>query len=330
VPRALERTGALQAQWPPSPYIGLWSRLEGFRPEQLVGAVGRRRAVKATLMRTTLHLVSAQDYLAYAGVFLRRRVETVERDLAKHPGVTDMEELTRRVGELTAERPRTRPELLELLGLPRLDSMGDRRPWLVWHLLAAKGALVHGPSSSAWRSNTAGGTFVPAEIWLEARGAGGEEAAGHLARRYLAAFGPATRADLAQWTGLPLALLEPGLERVRLRRLRDEEGRELLDLPRAPLPPADTPAPPRFLPRWDNVLLAHDDRRRVLPEEYRKVVIAKNGDVAETFLVDGVVAGTWSLEAGRVRLAPFAPLPARARRELEAEAARLGAFVRID
>jgi len=146
-------------------------------------------------------------------------------------------------------------------------------------------------------------------------------------RRYLAAFGPATRADVAQWTGLPLRVLEPAFAALELRRLRDEQGRELLDLPRAPLPSPETPAPPRFLPRWDNLLLSHDDRRRVLPEEYRKTVIAKNGDVAQTFLVDGFVAGVWSAEQGSVRIEPFEPLPRTARAELEQETARLEAFL---
>ena len=183
------------------------------------------------------------------------------------------------------------------------------------------------PSSSVWRSHTAGARFVPARSWLGADGANGEIAATHLVRRYLAAFGPASRADLAQWTGLPLGVLEPGLEQLELRRFVDEAGRTLLDLPRAPLPDATVPVPIRFLPRWDNVLLAHDLRTRVLPEEYRKVVIAKNGDVAETFLVDGFVAGTWTLADGRVHLQPFAPLPRAARRELGDEASRLEAFV---
>jgi hypothetical protein len=122
-------------------------------------------------------------------------------------------------------------------------------------------------------------------------------------------------------------MLDPAFTALELRRLRDELGRDLFDLPRAPLPPADTHAPPRFLPRWDNLLLSHDDRRRVLPEAYRKTVIAKNGDVAPTFLVDGFVAGTWSLEQGRVRLEPFAPLPRTTRAELEEEAARLEEFL---
>jgi hypothetical protein len=122
--------------------------------------------------------------------------------------------------------------------------------------------------------------------------------------------------------------LEPALDALEpLRRFRSEDGRELIDLPRAPLPAADVEAPVRFLPRWDSVLLAHADRRRVLPEAYRKAVIQRNGDVRQTFLVDGLVAGTWRLERPRVVPEPFEPLPLAARRDVEAEAARLGAWL---
>jgi hypothetical protein len=121
--------------------------------------------------------------------------------------------------------------------------------------------------------------------------------------------------------------LTPALQRIELRRFRDERGRELLDVPRSPLPDADTPAPVRFLPKWDNVLLAFADRTRVLPEQYRKTVIRMNGDVAQTFLVDGLVAGIWRAENGRVVLEPFSVLPRSARRDLEDEAGRLEAFL---
>jgi hypothetical protein len=211
--------------------------------------------------------------------------------------------------------------------MPKLQ-IEDRRPWLVWYGLVAHAGLVNGPSSSVWRSNTAGGTFVPARTWLGDDAAAGDAAAAHLVRRYLAAFGPASRADVAQWTGLPLGVLDSGIQRLELRRFRDELGRELVDLPRAPLPPAGTPAPPRFLPMWDSLLLAHDVRTRALPEEYRRVSIARNGDIPETFLVDGFVAGRWRLDGGRVSIEPYAPLPRVARRELEDEASRLEAFLR--
>jgi hypothetical protein len=148
----------------------------------------------------------------------------------------------------------------------------------------------------------------------------------HLVRRYLAAFGPATRADVAQWTGLPVATIAPSLEDVRLRRFLDERGRELLDVPRAPLPAADKPAPPRFLPMWDSTLLAHADRTRILPERYRSTVIRPNGDVLKTFLVDGFVAGLWALRDGRVELEPFEPLRPTVERELRREATALASF----
>jgi hypothetical protein len=327
IARATERIGGIQAQWPPSPYIGLWSRVDGFRPERLVGAVGRRDVVKATLMRTTLHLVSAPDYLAYAGIYRDRRIAELERQLAALGEEADFAQDAERVAAYAAERPSTRPELLALLGRPKL-LLEDRRPWLAWYGLAAHAGLVAGPSSSTWRAHTAGGTYVPARTWLGADAASGPEAVSHLVQRYLAAFGPASRPDIAQWTGLPLRVLDEGLARIRLRRFHDELGRDLYDLPRAPLPANDTPAPPRFLPRWDSLLLAHDVRTRVLPEEHRRAVIARNGDVPETFLVDGFVAGHWSFVAGRVELAPFAPLPRGARRAVEQEARRLGSFLR--
>jgi hypothetical protein len=151
-----------------------------------------------------------------------------------------------------------------------------------------------------------------------------------LVRRYLAAFGPATRADIADWSGLRVSDFADALDALApLRSFRDENGRELLDLQRAPLPSADTPAPVRFLPKWDNTLLAHADRRRVLPEELRKTVIAKNGDVTQTYLVDGIVAGSWTADKkGKIALTPFAPLPRVARREVDEEAARLEAWLR--
>jgi hypothetical protein len=154
------------------------------------------------------------------------------------------------------------------------------------------------------------------------------EAAAYLIRRYLAAFGPATRADVSAWSGVSIRDLSPGFESLRLRAFRDERGRELLDLPRAPLAAADAAAPPRLLPRWEEVLLAHKDRTRVLPGEYRDQVIAVNGDVRQAILVDGFVAGYWEQRGERVRLHPFEPIPRSARRELDDEARRLAAWLR--
>lgn len=326
VTKAIERTAGLQAQWPPSPYLGLWSRIEGFRADDLMRAIVRRHVVKATLMRRTLHLVTAHDYLAYGGIFRVSMIRELERQRALLGDDVDFESAGERLAALAAERPRRRPELLALLGLPSLR-LQERSPWLVWYGLAAQAGLVNGPESSVWRSHTAGGTFVPARTWLGADCASGDAATASLVRSYLAAFGPASRADIAQWTGMARSVVGRGLAGLELRRFRDERDRELYDLPRAPLPDGDVRAPARLLPRFDNLVLSHDDRRRVLPEEYRAAVI-EGGEVRATFLVDGFVAGLWSVAAGRVRLAPFAPLPRVARRELEAEAAEVEAFLR--
>ena len=146
-------------------------------------------------------------------------------------------------------------------------------------------------------------------------------------RRYLAAFGPASRRDLTAWSMMHVPEIKRALERLELRRFRDESGKELLDVPDGPLPDAATPAPVRFLPKWDNVLLAWADRTRVLPEPYRKTVIGQNGDVAQTFLVDGFVAGTWRAEKGRVTVEPFGKLSREAKAELAEEVERLEAFL---
>jgi hypothetical protein len=178
-----------------------------------------------------------------------------------------------------------------------------------------------------WRSHTAGGTFVPARTWLGADASSGDAAAVELVRSYLAAFGPASRADIARWAGMARVVVDRGLAGLELRRFRDELDRELYDLPRAALPGADVRAPARLLPRFDNLVLAHEDRRRVIADEHRSAVI-EGGEVRATFLVDGFVAGLWTVDGGRVRLEPFAPLPRSARRDLADEASRLEEFLR--
>ena len=324
--RAVERIGALQAQWPPSPYVALWSRLEGFQREQLMRAVERRQLLKATLMRSTLHLVSAHDYLAFCGLVRAARLRDVRR-IAERDGLADdVARLLPRLRDAVDAAPRSRPELLERLGMPKLRAE-DRRAWHLWHALASEAELVHTPAASVWRLHTAGARFVTAASWLGARGGAGPDAADALVARYLTAFGPATRADAAQWTGLAAAALAPTFDRLRLRRFRDAEGRELFDAPRAPLPSGSTDAPVRLLPMWDSALLAHVDRSRILPPHLREAVIRRNGDIRPTFLVDGFVAGTWNLDGERVDVEPFGPLPAEARAELKREARALESWL---
>jgi hypothetical protein len=314
---AIERVAGLQAQWPPSPYVGLWSRVAGFRRETLERAILRRQVVRPTVMRGTLHLVTARDYPMFWWAL--RDMPTWYREwhlahaLEALPGA-------RRLAE---EAPISQPQALEYLERLGHDDEHERRR--IFHALRRHGHLLHAPESALWRTRP-GVVFHPHD---EPEPIDVLAARTELVRRYLGAFGPATRADIADWSGLRVSDIAAALDALEpLRRFRDESGRELLDLPRAPLPPADAPAPVRFLPKWDNTLLAHADRRRVLPDELRKTVIGKNGDVAQTFLVDGVVAGSWSVDPRqKVRIEPYAPLPRAARREVEEEAALLEAWL---
>jgi hypothetical protein len=315
---AIERLAGLQAQWPPSPYVGLWSRLTAFKRESLERAVLRGDVLKPTVMRGTLHLVTARDYAMFWWAL---------RDMPTWYGETHLTHALKALSgarELAEKAPLTHKEALDYLeSVGHTEDIERRR---IFHAVRRRAHLLHGPDSALWTTQPSA-VFHPypePEAW-DVLGARAE-----LVRRYLAAFGPSTRADISDWSGLRVADIAPALEALEpLRRYRDENGRELLDVPRAPLPPADTPAPVRFLPKWDNTLLAHADRRRVLPEELRKTVIGKNGDVTQTFLVDGIVAGSWKADKkGKIALTPFAPLPRPARREVDEEAARLEAWLR--
>jgi len=314
--RAIERLAGLQAQLPSSPYLALWARLDGFERDDLERALRRRSIVKALLMRATMHLVSARDYPFLDAAVREARTLTRVRGSERPP-----DELVERIVALTREQPRTRSEIMGALGFDsRTLDVAEMRTYS-WVMALAR--LEQTPESAfyGFRGSPA---YEPADHEHPPQA----ESAARAISRYLGAFGPATRADVSQWSGVPIRDLAPGLEALRLRTFRDERGRELLDLPRAPLAEADVPAPPRLLPRWDELLLAHKDRTRVLPDEYRKTVIHKNGDVQQTFLVDGVVAGLWRQEGKRIVLEPFAPLPRVARSELEEEASRLAAWLR--
>jgi hypothetical protein len=308
-----------------SPYLGLLARIDGFGPEALTRALERRRVVKATLMRGTLHLVSAADYLALAPA-LQPTLEVLWRRYAPDADRADYEGLVRATLDFASE-PRTGPELRDFVAA--LCGTEPAAAENVWWRIRTNAPLLRLPPDGVW----GGGPrvwFGTAESWLGRTPSPDPAAATDLlVRRYLAAFGPARVADLCQWSGLPAAPIRAAVSRLepRLRRFRDEQGRELIDLRRAPLPAADTPAPVRLLAMWDSTLLAYEERTRVLPEEYRKVVIDKRGDVAQTILVDGLVAGIWRVDGRRVRLEPFAPLPRTARREVEEEAARVETFL---
>jgi DNA glycosylase AlkZ-like len=315
VARAIERVAALQAQWAPAPYVALWSRLEGFERPALERALVRGHVVKALLMRATMHLVSARDYPWFDSCVREARTLVRARGTEPPPARVVEQALA-----LTRSRPHTRPELMRALGYdPRTQDPREIREFS-WVVALAR--LEQTPEAAFW-SFRGSPSFRPMEHELPRR----EEAAAYLIRRYLAAFGPATRADVSQWSGVPVRDFAPALDSLRLRNFRDERGRHLLDLPRAPLASGDVPAPPRLLPRWEELLLAHKDRTRVLPDEYRAQVIAVNGDVRQAILVDGFVAGYWERDGRRIELHLFAPIPRADRRELEDEASRLASWL---
>jgi hypothetical protein len=308
----IERLVGLQAQWAPAPYVGIWTRTTSFRREALERLLASAAVVKATVMRQTLHLLTRRDY-----ALLRAALSETN-----FPDQTQVaKRLAPSVRELAAKGPVTTAEGLDLLEREHgLTGWEARR---AWRGARVRAHLLHHHETALWNPRR-DGRFVALE---EPEAHVPVEARAEIFRRYFAAFGPASRRDISTWSMMHMPEIDAALERLEpLRRFRDENGRELLDVPRAPLPNPETPAPVRFLPKWDNVLLAFADRARVLPEQYRKTVIRMNGDVAQTFLVDGFVAGIWRAETGRVVLEPFAPLPPSVRRELEEEATRLESF----
>jgi hypothetical protein len=319
LPDALEAVAGLQTQYAPAAYIGLWSRLRDFRREDLTRALAERRAVQATLMRSTIHTVSAGDYPLFAVGLRAARREWWLRVARRNLDEADMERaagLLRKRLETGAARADELKALLVEDGLPAVAWQGAGL-WL---------DLVRVPPSGTWEQRRAD-LYGLAESWLGKSQPAPEEGIEHLVRRYLGGFGPATLNDVAGWAGLPAAQVRPVIERLDLPHFRDEKGAELLDLPDAPLPGPETPAPVRFLSTWEAVLLVHARRTQVLPERHRKLVFdVKMPFSTPTFLVDGAVAGSWRYEGGAVSLSPFEPLSPRARRELGREAKALAAF----
>jgi hypothetical protein len=312
----IEHLVGMQAQSPQAPYIGIWARTTDFRRATLERALATHAVVKATVMRQTLHLVTLRDY----GLLRAAMSETNfpwDSAVARRLGPE--------VRDLAANGPVTRAEGMAYLErLHGLTGVTARRAWRNARMQAH---VVHHHESALWQPPP-GDRFERID---EPEPYDPTEARAAMFRRYLAAFGPASRRDMSAWTMMHVPEISRALDLLDrtdgLVRYRDERGGELLDLPGAPLPEPDVPAPVRFLPKWDNVLLAFVDRSRVLPDEHRRTVIRMNGDVAQTFLVDGFVAGMWRNEGGRVITQPFVPLPRAAKRELKDEAARLEAFL---
>ncbi|WP_311931731.1 winged helix DNA-binding domain-containing protein [Microbispora sp. H11081] len=323
---AIEHLVGMQSQAPLSAYVGLWNRLLGFRHEDLADLLTGRAAVRIALMRGTIHLVSAEDCLALRPVVQPLHDRLLRTAYGGRLDGVDLGEVASAARALMAERPRSFAELDELLG-----ERWPGRPALAQAVRAVV-PLVQVPPRGVWGASGQA-RHVSAESWL-GRPLGDGSAAGDMVLRYLRAFGPASVKDMRTWSGLTgLRSVVKGLDLVTYR---DENGVELFDLPGAPLPGADTEAPVRFLGEFDNLLLSHADRTRVMAEEHRSRVFTVNGIIRATILVDGFVAGLWRMKRGRagetavLEIEPFGPLGAAARDALTAEGERLLEFMAGD
>ena len=321
---AMQRIVAVQAQEPASPYIALWNRLHGFDPNDLDRAFAAHAVVKATLIRITLHAVAAADYAPFH--------EAMQPSL-RGSRLTDTRFTV--AGLSTGDALALVPEVLAFASEPRTN--GDIEAWLderlgassgraAWWALRTFGPFVHVPTGGPW-------SFGPRPVYIAApdqrRASDPEAALPHLVRRYLQGFGPASVQDVARFAFVQVSRVRAAVKVLgdALVRIEGPGGSELLDVPDGSIPPEDSPAPPHLMAMWDNTLLAYVDRTRIIPTEYRKLVIRNNGDVLPTLLVDGYVAGVWRPLDGRIEASAFRRLPRDAWIALEAEASALRAFL---
>ncbi len=325
VSEAVERLVGLQAQVPYPPYVGLWTRLRDFRREELTRLIEDRQVVRATLMRSTLHLMTADDYLLLRPALQPALTRSMNSLTGKRIEGLDIDRLVGAARAYFEEGPRTFAGLRTLLS----ELEPERDQSALAYVVRTQLPLVQVPSGGPW-GYSGKAPFTTAEAWLGRTLSGSADPRG-LVLHYLAAFGPATVRDVQAWSG-SVRLKEPVEEiKPELRTFRDERGNELIDLPDAPLPPADTPAPPRFVPDYDNLVLSHADRTRVIPDEHRKKVFLSAARVRATFLVDGFVGGAWKIEktrkTARLVIEPFEPLSSEDRDALAEEGERLVRFV---
>lgn len=323
---AVERLGGLQAQLARPPHISLWSRLVDHTRDALNAALHRRELVRATFLRGTLHIVSAADFLAHRAALQPILDQAMRAVLKDRLDRLDTGKLLADAARHLAGGPRTFEALRDLLAADVPDADERAMGFVVRCLLP----LVQVPTDDPWGFPGAA-EFTAAAPWL-GRPLASDPDPRPLVRRYLAAFGPASVTDVQTFTGLKS--LRPVLDAMRpeLLSFRDERKRELFDLPGAPRPDPDTPAPPRFLPDFDSLVLAHDDRGRLIDDAHRPAIyLSRNLRVLPTFTLDGRIAGTWQAErkkaAATLVLAPFAALGKPQRESLEPEALGLLRFL---
>lgn len=328
IPEALERLAGLQAQVPNPPYIGLWTRLRDFSRQDLTHLMQQRRVVRAAMMRSTLHLVTAEDHALLRPSLHPALERAFNSFFGKKSRNLDIDRLVAAAREYLEESPRTTGELRNLLSEVEPDGDPDAMAYAVRTYLP----LVQVPPGGTWGSGSRV-SYANADSWLggslrDSPNSGGLR---ELMLRYLAAFGPATVKDVQAWSGLVRLKELVGDLKPELRTFQDEEGNELLDAPGAPIPDADILAPARFVPEYDNLLLAHADRRRIIADEHRKRVFLSAARVRATFLLDGIVSGTWKIErdksASALVIEPFGSLNDEYRNSLLEEGESLLCFV---
>ena len=320
IPAALEQLAGIQNQYAPNAYIRLWSCLAGFRRADLDAAYESAAAVQGTLMRGTIHAVAAADYHPFVAAIRGPLHQWALRVTRGDDSGRDV--VLKQLQHALAGRAVKRPAVLALLA--------GADP-AVRQTIDVDLELLRVPPSGTWQRRRADLCRLADEVLGGHDDVGARAGLEHLVRRYLASFGPAAMRDIADFTGVPPAMLKPVVDEMALEAFADTAGRRLYDVVGAPVPAADTPAPVRFLPTWDAVLLVHARRTGVLPDEYRpRIFHTKMPPSYPTFLVDGRVAGTWRYDAerGAIDLAPFEPLAEAVMAELEAEANGLAALHR--
>lgn len=335
VPSAVAQLAGLQAQVQNPPYIGLWTRLQNFRRADLTEAMEAKQVVRATLMRSTIHLFTAEDYAQLRPALQPALSRALNGFFGARARALTPAPLIEAAWEFFRVQPRTFVELRAILGEIAPDQDRDAMAYLIRTELP----LVQVPPGGTW--GYGGDVHYALSEQHSGHPLSTKETLPELIRHYLAAFGPASVADIQAWSGLTKLKETVQALRGELRVFKDEKGIELFDLPDAPLPPEETSAPVRFIPEYDNLIISHADRRRILPEAHRTKVFLSAGRVRATFLVDGMVAGTWKLEremkkAGRgmqkttratLVIEPFEPLRAQDEAELVEEGERLVTFI---
>jgi winged helix DNA-binding protein len=316
---AIRRLTPLQGQDSPAPYVALAARLDGFTRDDLQAAIGSRSVVKTTIMRLTLHLAAADEYPAYAQLARQAQMRTWRKRYAH----LDEAQVAAELGTWLSE-PRTNDEIRERVR--RYEGVTDE-PWTAVIFARTLLPLVQLPPAGFWRDRRRPSFVVDPRPRPDP-----VDAATLVLSRYLAAFGPASRRDVAGWAGVPQRDFAEAWTRLRTVSYRDEQGIELFDLHNQPLPPASTKLPVRLLPRWEQSLLAYSDRERIIPREVKQLKLTLSGD--QTVTVDGRVAASWKLqrrgEAVQLTVTPHVEIRRSARAEIRSEAGRTARFCEPD